>query len=303
MSMKTTVVLNNENEIEVSFQASPAQAPPPPVGAVARGRHAGLVRVAPSSALLCRLARLVALGCPRSAVVALASNVWSVSPRVCSSTHAGKESTMSQHLFNSTILDDTSASEACDALHLPNTSANRSLMGKGYDIFARGLVSFSHASPPDERVYLVRSQGRYEETKDRVYRVNVNGSFLFCTCPQCHHLIRLFTDRHPDLPCVFADDIECKHGVAVRLFEIYERERNAYSDSFPPSRPEPCKYQPSHICYCKDPRFCPRVNNNPRENGRMGEWANERRFADSQVRVSALAEGDEAVALRWREER
>ena len=199
-------------------------------------------------------------------------------------------------LFNSIILDDHCANEGCDALHLPATSANRSLVSKGYDIFSRNLVSFDHTCPEDERVYLVRSQGRYEETKNRVYRTYVNSSFLYCTCPQHRHLAQLLFERNPDLQTVLESEVLCKHGVAVMLHELYERERNAFSGSFPPSHPVPCKFQPNRICYCSDPRFCLRVNNNPRET----PW--KEKATPVRASVMALSE-DERTYLQWRETR
>lgn len=133
-------------------------------------------------------------------------------------------------MFNCTILDDQSASEICDLLHLPRTAGNIQTVRRGYDIFNRDLVSFDHASPPDERVYLVKSQGIWHETHKNTYQTSVNGSFLHCTCPQHRNLVRVWQERYPDLPFVCKRFTICKHGAAVHIFEIYEKERADWSD-------------------------------------------------------------------------
>lgn len=132
--------------------------------------------------------------------------------------------------FNCTILNDDSATEVCDLLQIPRTDGNIQTVRRGYDIFLKDRVSFDHANPPDERLYLVRSQGIWEETRKNVYRTSVNGSFLHCTCPQHRNLVRLFQERNPDLPFVNSEAVICKHGVAVQVFEIYQAERSAWSD-------------------------------------------------------------------------
>ena len=209
--------------------------------------------------------------------------------------------------FNCTILDDQSTGEVCDLLSLPRTAGNIQAAQRGYDIFKRNLVSFSHTNPPDERLYLVRSQGIWQETHKNTYRTSVNGSFLHCTCPQHRHLAQLLFERHPDLQTTLEAEVICKHGVAVMLHELYERERNAFSGSFPPSHPSPCRFQPTRICYCSDPRFCLRVNNNPREAvlpSSFRKTALLEEEGEAPVRDSVMARSeDERTYLQWRETR
>lgn len=127
--------------------------------------------------------------------------------------------------FNCTILTDDSATELCDLLSLPRTEGNVQTVKRGYDIFLKDRVHFDHYSPPDERVYAVRSQGIWHETRKNTYQTSVNGDFRHCTCPQHRNLVRIWTERYPDLPFVPSDAVSCKHGVAVMVKEIYDRER------------------------------------------------------------------------------